>query len=448
MTLRRFCAPSFARTLGRKTGLALAGALSLGSTLSALGLRPETLELGSTFLERKKQGLVLRELDPATRALSQPEARIRSGSTRFIPQGKDQSFRLIRCRHFDLGEVLARFGTILAQEGGRWIVRFDPAGRRAFEAWQETSEEGHHSEDFELPWGEVLSRDWQREEPPFQAWDELVQILGELEIARWQADVNTLVGFQTRHSSHAKIWEVANWLQARFESLGIPSQIQKFKTWSFEAPNVIAKLFAPEGQADRPIVVIGAHFDSISFGSKDKAPGADDNASGTAAVLELGRFLAKIPDPGFEIHLALFSGEEQGLYGSKDLVKKMQAEGTLSRVVEMVNLDMMAFDTQGPLNVTLETKSFNQDGLDRWKALAEAYTELQVRTTTRAWGSDHVPFLDKGVKAMLPIEGEYDGNPHDHTPHDVVANLNPQLAKQILRLVASAVLDRALQGRE
>jgi Zn-dependent M28 family amino/carboxypeptidase len=192
------------------------------------------------------------------------------------------------------------------------------------------------------------------------------------------------------------------------------------------------------------MVFVGAHLDSINYGS-NLAPGADDNASGSAAVLEAARVLVANlkEDPGVEFRFALFSGEEQGLYGSKAMAKKMAEAGEIERIRDAVILDMIAFDQGGALDVTLESKAFNQPGMDRMAELAALYTSLAASTTTNAWGSDHIPFLNRGVKAILPIEGEYDDNPHDHTGHDVAANLNHDLAAQIMRLMVASLLDSA-----
>src|SRR5690606_32635139 len=95
--------------------------------------------------------------------------------------------------------------------------------------------------------------------------------------------------------------------------------------------------------ATRPdeTVLVGAHYDSRNKQIADfrgPAPGADDNASGTAALLELARSLAA-DRPGRSVHLVAFSGEEQGLIGSRAYARACGDEGL--SITLMVNLDMI-----------------------------------------------------------------------------------------------------------
>jgi Zn-dependent M28 family amino/carboxypeptidase len=191
------------------------------------------------------------------------------------------------------------------------------------------------------------------------------------------------------------------------------------------------------------IFVVGGHMDSIAWDNDTNAPGADDNASGSAGVLELAHILADT-HPEATIRFVLFSGEEQGLYGSKAYVDLLKKNGELGKVKAMLNLDMIAFDKSGPLQVMLEGKAISHGLSDRLQAYAAAFApDLEVNRTDNAWGSDHMPFLDRNVPATLTIEFEYEDNGQEHSPRDVFEICNIDLAMNILRMDAGALCELA-----
>jgi len=84
--------------------------------------------------------------------------------------------------------------------------------------------------------------------------------------------------------------------------------------------------------------------------------------------------------------------------------------------------------------VLLEARAFAQPLLDRLAAAASNYTTLEVETSINAANSDHVSFLDKGIPAVLTIEGADSTNDEIHTAHDTLDHINFDLALQILRM--------------
>jgi Zn-dependent M28 family amino/carboxypeptidase len=102
-----------------------------------------------------------------------------------------------------------------------------------------------------------------------------------------------------------------------------------------------------------------------------------------------------------------------------------------------VNMDMIARRNTAERSVLLEGAAVSQPVMD---ALAAAdHTELQVLVSLQAFGSDHVPFLDAGLPALLTIEGADQLNNDEHSPRDTPAILDLTLAVAILRMNAAAV---------
>jgi Zn-dependent M28 family amino/carboxypeptidase len=130
----------------------------------------------------------------------------------------------------------------------------------------------------------------------------------------------------------------------RLEALGYTVTLDRFR--DDMSANVIAELRASRAEPSAPCIVVGgAHYDSRGANASDpsiRAPGADDNASGSAAMLEIARVLvsAKVSRK-CAVRIVLFSGEEQGLLGSRALAARWAAEA--EPIVAMVNADMLGY---------------------------------------------------------------------------------------------------------
>jgi len=150
--------------------------------------------------------------------------------------------------------------------------------------------------------------------------------------------VEELQTFETRYSWE-KQDEVANYLFKKFQNYNIPVEFDEYPLKDKKWKNVIATI---KGKKKPNEIYMGiAHFDSISKQPEVSAPGADDNASGTAAVLEIGRNLKDISMDA-TIKLGIFSNEEQGREGSKHFAKIAREKGLNIRGV--VNLDIIGFN--------------------------------------------------------------------------------------------------------
>lgn len=187
-------------------------------------------------------------------------------------------------------------------------------------------------------------------------------------------------------------------------------------------PNVIGS--KPGASVADEIVVLGGHLDSVPG-----SPGANDNASGVAAVLEAARLLAGVPTVR-TVHFVAFGGEEVDLLGSQHYVRIHT--GT---VVGMVNLDMVG---NGP-QVLIGNGRGNGGLLDVAERIA-ARLDIKVRRLRLAGGSDHFPFERAGVPVVFIHTGDDDAY---HTPMDVVSRVDPQLLAHAAGLAAGIALELA-----
>jgi hypothetical protein len=137
------------------------------------------------------------------------------------------------------------------------------------------------------------------------------ELIGRIDRARLSDMVNTLTSFPTRWTMSPQLVAAGNWIKQQFSDFGYKAsrieQVELRLSNGTIAQNIVC---APE--RDHGFVLIGAHYDCISESAATLAPGADDNASGTAAVLEEASWIKDNPDLKFEVdgHTDNVGGEE------------------------------------------------------------------------------------------------------------------------------------------
>ena len=152
---------------------------------------------------------------------------------------------------------------------------------------------------------------------------------------------------QGRDTGSEGIVKAANYIANYFVTAGVKPYYKTyndvFDVNGQEAFNVVAVLPGTDPVLKDEYVVIGAHYDHIGKGKKVGddviANGANDNAAGTATVMEMATHFAKVKRNKRSVVFALFAAEEKGLLGSKHLAKKMKSEGV--KVYAMLNFEMI-----------------------------------------------------------------------------------------------------------
>jgi photosystem II stability/assembly factor-like uncharacterized protein len=193
--------------------------------------------------------------------------------------------------------------------------------------------------------------------------------------------------------------------------------------------NVIARINGTSGKDS--IIVIGGHYDCTGGNPYKEAPGADDNASGVAAVIELARAYENIQCP-YDMVFAAFSAEEIGLLGSDHYARYLNDTG--GKIKGMFNFDMVGYQPVSKTwPVSLSTsRSFQWLGTLA-KTMAETYTSLTPHTSTAPPNNtDSYSFHQLGFPTLSIDESA--GNPYYHSQEDLYATLNIPYETEIVKM--------------
>jgi leucyl aminopeptidase len=169
-------------------------------------------------------------------------------------------------------------------------------------------------------------------------------------------------------------------------------------------------------------LVLGAHFDSINHWNPNVAPGADDDASGSANLLEVFRVLLTHPRTERSLEFFWYAGEESGLLGSAEIAKSYKALG--KNIVGVLQLDMTLFPGAGVNKMGLINDFTNPWLNNMLKGLNETYVKAIMIDDKCGYGcSDHASWHRQGFPAATPFESTSAlMNKNLHTPRDVIDN--------------------------
>lgn len=263
------------------------------------------------------------------------------------------------------------------------------------------------------------------------AW--IQNLVEQISYSNLEANLSQLVSWSTRYSTSSSYLEAATWAKEQLEMMGYNTRFESISVGSSTSQNVIADKPGDHLEG-RALVLVVAHLDSINHqGSPSaNAPGADDNGSGSSGLLEIARVL-KAHENKHDLRLILFGGEEQGLFGSKQYVTNLEvAERT--RIKAVLNMDMIGTLNTASPTVLLEGASVSQSVIEDLAKAAETYTDLTIQTSLNPFASDHVPFIEAGIPAVLTIEGADGANSNIHTASDTLAHIHYELMLDILRM--------------
>ena len=256
--------------------------------------------------------------------------------------------------------------------------------------------------------------------------------------------IQSLQDFQTRFLFADTRDAVANWIKSQFVRFGFTDVvIDSFLyqgTWQKNVVTTLTGTTMPE-----KVYVFGGHHDSYSSGDLYTfAPGADDNASGTAAALEIARvIISNGYQPEATIKFITFGAEEYGLWGSVDYAAYAFSQGMDIRL--MINHDMISHTYQQLSQSTVDINRYT--GSEAWGSLAFDMVNLYSVLTpyygpSNSGGSDSYSFWQKGYHAVYFEEREF--SPYYHTPQDIITNYSMPYCAEVIKS-SGALLLTAIQ---
>ncbi len=188
--------------------------------------------------------------------------------------------------------------------------------------------------------------------------------------------------------------------------------------------NIVGLLEGSDPVLKNEYLIIGAHLDHVGSQAGLLFPGANDNASGSAAVIELANaFQLDNTKPKRSILFVLFASEEQGLYGSKYFVDNLKIDS--EKIIAMFNLDCVGYGDSIQIGN-------GKSAPELWKIankLDKKDLNLMVENTWSGGGADLTPFYEKGIPGLY-FASKYSYE-HLHLPTDTPETLNPNLFESI-----------------
>ena len=254
----------------------------------------------------------------------------------------------------------------------------------------------------------------------------------QVDVGRVYGYEKALFDFDSKHISQPGNAKAIDYLLATYRSFGYDAQPQWFSPQGAlggKSANVLAVLKGTENP--ELVYVVSSHFDSRAEG-----PGADDNTSGTAALLEAARVMAKHPQPA-TIVFASFTGEEAGLLGSREYVRRAVADSV--KLVGALNNDMLGWANDHHLDNTIR---YSNPGIrDIQHAAASQFSAMITYDALYYKSTDAAAYYEAFGDIVGGI-GSYPvlGNPHYHMPHDILEVENHQLIAEASKTTVATLM--------
>jgi len=253
---------------------------------------------------------------------------------------------------------------------------------------------------------------------------------------------------------------VKNYIKEQFLSYNFSVRTQDFVFQGRTFQNLIATM--PEATLSAPRLIVGAHFDSVA-----DTTGADDNASGAAALLEIARYVSlyssRVISPSCCLELVAFDLEESDLIGSAAYARELKLKK--QSVLGMLSLEMLGFISLEPgsqrypsglswlypdsgdfiaLIGTITHPLFFWKVRNSFRSTPGLKTRSRIVPGKGQWvpdvrRSDHAPFWDEGFPAILVTDTSFFRNPHYHRPEDTLDTLNVPFTAAVTEAVVQAI---------
>jgi hypothetical protein len=270
----------------------------------------------------------------------------------------------------------------------------------------------------------------------------IYDMIGMVDTTIVVSNIQHLQDYGTRNCKKPQSILAQNWIKEQFDSCGLLVEIQDFPMGGYNSSDNVNVTLTGQVYPDE-YVIIGGHYDSRADGTQE--PGADDNASGTAGVMEIARILSQFE---FErsIVFCAFSAEEYGLYGSEAYASRAEEQGM--NILGYINLDMIGYNAPGDLiHTDMIAPESAQELSDFYKAVSAIYLPdfLIFNAITIPGGSDHISFNNHGYMGIFPCEEDMNYSPFIHTSNDLIGpSFNSALkAEKFIQAALASVVSLA-----
>jgi hypothetical protein len=258
--------------------------------------------------------------------------------------------------------------------------------------------------------------------------------------------VTRMEDFYTRFTPTDSNHRARDWLVDKFQSFGYNDiDLQYFlaeREWMevYDEPAWNVVCYKEGTEQPNQLIVIGGHYDSYSSNSYTyPAPGADDNASGTAAVLELARIFHDL-DFRKSLMFVAFGAEEQGLDGARFMAGEMADEGV--DIEMMLNFDVISYEDDEIPEFRL-TRVMNEQYVQVFADAAGRVNDLIPHIGSGPLSSDDAAFHENGFQSVALYE--YTFHPDMHTAWDISGSIDFEYMRKIIQLgaVGIPIIDQA-----
>lgn len=275
--------------------------------------------------------------------------------------------------------------------------------------------------------------------------------IGELTEKGLLETVSNLEKHGTRYCKSESGVKAAEWIANRFKEIAKNRNdvsVELFKHSDFIQPSVIARIQG-KGPHANEIVVIGAHEDSINVKARGNvnasAPGADDDASGVATVIETFRVLIETGfQPDRTLEFMTYAGEEIGLVGSQDIASRYSKSN--KQVFAVMQLDMTMYPGQANA-IHFVTDNTNASLNKFTQRLVDTYVKAKWSEIRCGYAcSDHASWKRAGYASTMPFESTMNGmNPKIHTPEDQINLLKSSFGLNFAKLAFSFITELGVE---
>ncbi|KAH7098035.1 Zn-dependent exopeptidase [Auriculariales sp. MPI-PUGE-AT-0066] len=286
--------------------------------------------------------------------------------------------------------------------------------------------------------------------PNATAHPNLATYFTQISVSSLTSTITTLASYTTRYYKSTNARAPALWVYNSFVSLLGSSSVTLFEnTPSFNQPNVIARIEGSNSSLSNEPIIIGAHLDSINQRSPTSgtAPGADDDASGIAVLLEVARILGAAGWKGSRpIELMAYAGEEGGMLGSANIAASYSSKGIAVRAA--LQFDMIGYQKQSKPVLTVLGDTGGTALIAFSHSLLTAYVPegTQYDNACGYACSDNFSWDNYGYAAVsIDESGPNDSflNPYYHTTSDTLSQMNVTKMASFVKLALAWAVELA-----